>query len=711
MRWAFGEFEIDQEGQRLLRAGREVPLEPKAFDMLCYLAAQAGRVISKDELLTRVWHAQVLSDGALSNAMAKLRKALGQGTRSGRPIETLHGRGYRFHGEVQSLRAGTPTQRDPFVGRASVMQALSASLELASQSRGQLVLITGEPGIGKSRVLEELTAIAAARGFRCISGAAYPDGAAPVYWPWVEILRAAHTLAPAAFRRHVPKDAWALSQLVPELLGTCVDMASPVRDAHALRFRLFDELTRFFTAAAAETPCVIAIEDLHWADAGSIELLAHSARGLLAQPVLLVATLQEHAAMSDKTHSSALSRLSRVATRVALEGLSRDAVAALLTELGGKHAPADDCAELLHERTQGNPLFIRQLVQLFVQRGQRLERQLLMAAELPPAIRDVAEQRLAGLPAESRQLLAAASVLGPQFDAALLAQLTAADTTHVLALLQPALHFGLLRRSPPTPHRIAFAHALWRDSLYESLPLVERGRLHARATALLAAQASGADVRRLAEIAHHSLHALPSELDACIAHCQRAADAAREASSFESAAELQRRALDKLAAEGGSPRLRAELLAQLGLNLFCAGDLSGGFENLAESARLAQAIAAPDLLAQAASRLTNWIMLGGDAEQVRTFASAALASLTPGQDDELRAVLLARLAELSVDQPRQERAELYRQAETLSEHMPAHTRFEVALAGVGLRDPRQLAFSRRAADSCRQSPRATPSLR
>ena len=172
-------------------------------------------------------------------------------------------------------------------------------------------------------------------------------------------------------------------------------------------------------------------------------------------------------------------------------------VAELLGLLGA--LPADDrFAPLLCERCQGNPFFIRQLLQLLQQCGQPLEAMQLEAAELPPAVRDVIAQRLVGFSAEARAALSSASVIGQSFDAPVLAELRNANLTRVLSELEPALALGLVQAQPATAHRFVFAHALLRDALYDELGLVERGQLHARLWHSLAAQPSCADPERLA---------------------------------------------------------------------------------------------------------------------------------------------------------------------------------------------------------------------
>jgi DNA-binding winged helix-turn-helix (wHTH) protein len=687
MRLVFDGFEIDQDGPRLVRDGAEVPLERRTLDLLCYLAQHPGRLVGKDELLTRVWNAHALSDGVLSNTVAKLRKALGQGARDREPIETVHGRGYRFHAVGQprppltaAAQSAVPVRADPLVGRHVILRMLEQSLERAANGSGQLVLITGEAGIGKSRMLEELASRARALGFSVWQGAAYAGGAAPAYWPWVEIVRAA--LGDAGMRRRIPSDSWAISTLVPELLGA----TRPSDDAHALRFRLFDELTRWFASAAADAPRLIVIEDLHWADTTSIELLGHLARGLERSGVLLAAAVRE--LDSHGVEDVAVSRLSRSAMHLALRGLSQSEVSELVRELAA-HEPEARFAELLYERTQGNPFFVRQVLQLLAQRGQPLAAASVEATELPPAVRDVIQQRLAVLPADTRSLLKAAAVIGQAFEAALLARIAELPLTAIMPALEPALRLGLIRSHERLAHGFEFNHSLVRDSLYDELGLAPRGALHAQLARTLAEHSPKSDARRLGEIARHSLLAVPSDLDSCVEHCRRAAEAARDASGFEASAAFLLRALEKLAAEGGDRALRCELLYQLGLDQFCAGDIETGWRALEDGARLASEIGEPRWLARFACRLSSWLEIGGIPMDLPALVEDALARTA--ESDELRAALLAWRAGLGSDLGRDERRALYCSAEQLaaSSAVP-EIMLDVAIARVCQRDPTQI---------------------
>ncbi len=164
-------------------------LERRAFEMLCYLAAHPGRLVTKDELLNEVWAAAALSNGVLANAAAKVRKAIGQPPSADGPLETVRGRGFRWRAAATDGTAASavdPGDTDPFVGRGSVMERLTQLVDSAAQGNGQVVHLVGDAGIGKTRTLAELGTHARARGFSVWEGTAYDGGVAPAYWLWVE---------------------------------------------------------------------------------------------------------------------------------------------------------------------------------------------------------------------------------------------------------------------------------------------------------------------------------------------------------------------------------------------------------------------------------------------------------------------------------------------------------------------------------------------
>jgi len=205
----FGECEIDEELFQLRRQGRVVEIEPKVFDVLAYLIRHRGRVVSKDELLDALWPGVTVTESVLPHCVAAVRRAVGDDRARQKVIQTVHGRGYLFVASACS-RPATPRSEDdpagvaraaglipdrstsslPFVGRDQAMKQLAGRLESAFAGRGQLVLVVGEPGIGKTRVTEEFADETKRRKAVVLVGRCYEGGGAPAFWPWVQILRA-----------------------------------------------------------------------------------------------------------------------------------------------------------------------------------------------------------------------------------------------------------------------------------------------------------------------------------------------------------------------------------------------------------------------------------------------------------------------------------------------------------------------------------------
>jgi DNA-binding winged helix-turn-helix (wHTH) protein len=201
VRYRFGEFELDVDTYALRRAGRAVRVIPKVFDVLRLLIEQRERLVTKQELLDSLWAGRQVGEGTIPWTISHARRALGQRRTDKRPIETVHGRGYRFVGEVEVLRgaaarppapvvaAQAQPAPSPFVGREQAMAALGARLAAAKAGGGALCALAGEGGIGKTRCMHELAALAREQGFAVWSGRSTEDTVAPVFWPWMQVLR------------------------------------------------------------------------------------------------------------------------------------------------------------------------------------------------------------------------------------------------------------------------------------------------------------------------------------------------------------------------------------------------------------------------------------------------------------------------------------------------------------------------------------------
>lgn len=690
MRLVFDGFELDREGCQLYRDGSRVALEPRALELLRYFVDHPARLITRDELVEQVWRVRALSEGVLASTVAKLRKALGQAPDAREPLETVRGRGYLWHALAR------PAQRtlasDPFVARAAPLAQLRAALEQAARGDGQLWLVTGDAGIGKTRLLRELEQPALALGYRSWWGAGYDAEAAPPYWPWVEILRAAHLqLGAAGFRSHLPGHFAALAQLAPELFDGSAGQAA----ARNQRFALMDELSQFLESCSREQPLLLVIDDLHWADAATAEVLAFAARALRRRRILLIASLRDsELALSTAPQQEALERLQRTAAAtIALTGFSQPEVSELIALVMNERAADAQLIGEVFEHTQGNPLYVREMLRLLQQRGERS----LAELELPKLVRSVIERRVALLPDETRRVLSAAAVIGAELDAQTLADLVELELDALLRALEPALRSRIVEQREM--RELQFTHALVRDALYAALSSAECGRLHARVAQRLLARGAAADARRLAAVAHHTLLAVPSQLAACITYGRAAAAAARRSAGYEAAAAILARVVQKHECESSDLVERCALLLALADDLGYVGDMPQAWQVLTRGAELARKLGAADLLAQFAFALAPWREFGGpDEAYVRTLQLEALARARDHAPAE-HARMLALRARLESEEPLSERLRWLEQAEALAEReLPGDLRMQrqLAYARAMMQGPLRIEQSQRA---------------
>jgi hypothetical protein len=688
MRLCFGDFELDAESYRLLCRGREVPIEPRAMDLLCYLAARPNRLVSKDELLSEVWKLPTLSEGVLSNTVGKLRQVLGQDAKASTPIETVRGRGYRWRGaEPTVCSPAVNIDREPYIGRVAVLAQLARAVAAAASGAGQLLLLVGEPGIGKTRTLVEIARRAAGHGFRVFSGSAYEGAGAPAYWPWVEVLRAAHdTLGPVRFRNALPEGASALPVLVPDLLGGDHSLADDDWQQRAQRFRLFDELTRLLGVLSQDAQCLIVLDDLQWSDAATLDLLAYAVRALAQRPVLFAAALREREIQRSPVHAPALPKLVRLATRIELTGLAEHDVSQLVAALGCAPAMDARASRVLQHRTQGNPFFVRQFLALLAERSLQPAADDIESLQLPAAIQSVLEQRLTELDETTRRVLAAAAVIGGELSVHLLAELLEQPVADTLRALESASRTGVIVQRRDTPQQFTFVHALLRDVLYAGLGVTRRGALHAKLVRVLDRRGSH-DPRVLGEVARHALWAVPFDLSACIQHCRRAAHAARNASGFEVAVEMLSLALDKHTTEGGEPGDACQLLLELALDQLCTGDQTAATQTLERGATLAHNLGRADLLAGFVCRMIDWLEFTGDERVASLWLERALAAASD-TDLRTRVALLGRAARVRPELPVAERHALFALAASLAEQLgDPEASIDLAYSRVSLRDP------------------------
>jgi DNA-binding SARP family transcriptional activator len=586
------------------------------------------------------------------------------------------------------IETESPTAaRAGFVGRERELAALESALEDTLGGHGRLVLLSGEPGIGKSRLTDELAGRARERGARVLVGRCWEAGGAPAYWPWVQSIRSyLRDADPSRLREQLGRGAGDLAQIVPELRTVLPDLPEPhPLDPEAARFRLFDATATFLRAASAEQPIVLVLDDLQAADTPSLLLLQFVAGEPAQSRVLVVVAYRDVQPALAEPLASALSELTRQHTTVSvqLSGLTESEVAGFLAHALG-HEPQPALVAAIHRETDGNPLFVGELVRLLAAEGRLEDDGDLSSLPIPHGVRAVIGRRLHRLSKECVQALSVASVLGREFGLDALAALTDTEGEALLDLLDETIAERVVIEAPGAPGRLRFAHALVRDALYEELTAAQRVRLHRRAGEALEELYAHDPDPHLAELAHHFFAAAPAGSAGKAAdYARRAADRALRLLAYEEAIRLYRDALEAWSLAGGPAETRSELLLALGDAQARAGDGPAAKATFLEAAAAAKALGVAEHMARAALGYGGrflWARAGGDRRLV-PLLDDALVALGDG-DSALRVRVLARLAGALRDEPlREPRAALSREAVEMARRIGDPNTLAFALDG------------------------------
>jgi DNA-binding SARP family transcriptional activator/tetratricopeptide (TPR) repeat protein len=451
------------------------------------------------------------------------------------------------------------------VGRERPLATLLQALDRAREGHGQLVLIPGEPGIGKTRLVEELSARAALGGALVAWGRGYEGDGVPAFWPWVQVIRALLGQIDAeTARAAVGPVTGEIAQIAPEireLVGEVPSLA-PL-DPAAARFRLYQAVAELLLRLAVERPMVLVLDDLHWLDVASLELTRFLATRIGSAAILLVGTYRPEDVPAEHPLTAALGELARLpnATRLGLDGLSEPEVARFMAQKVDVE-PHPAVVSAVHHRTDGNPFFVAELAGLLAAEG-LLQSRGDIGTRVPPGVRDVIRRRLARLPELTNHMLGAAAVVGREFDLALAAQMVQVKEPSALELMDLAVATGIVVEEAETVDGYRFAHPLLQQTVYSELGRGRRAQLHARVAELLRSR-WGEDPARAVELAHHCFHAVPvTGPQRAVAAAVHAADMAQARLAYEQAEDQLRRALDLLARMPlGPERSRTEVSVQ-----------------------------------------------------------------------------------------------------------------------------------------------------
>jgi len=562
------------------------------------------------------------------------------------------------------------TTRDEFafLGREQHLADLEKWLDQAGTGPVRLVLVGGEPGIGKTRLLREFAEAAMAQSANVVWGGCDEEGLV-AYQPVVEIL----SQIAGAIPDHDDLSGYAgpgladMARIVPAMASRLGEAAPPGgSDPRMERQRFFDAAASFLARVAADRHLLVVFDDLHWADAPTITFVQHLVRHPVASKLLVVAGYRTTDVGRTHPLADALAELRRDdrTARIALAGLGE-------TEVSSLFAPHKLLLEservalsrALYDTTEGNPFFLREIVRHFADTGV-LERQpdgwhVVARPEriaVPEGVREVVGRRLGALSSETNEVLRVAAVVGLVFDVDLLAAVTLRSDDAVLALIEEAVDNRILSEVAGRVDRFAFAHALVRETIYEELTTSRRVRLHQQigeAIERLSVDDPGA---RLSELAHHFSEASArGDNRKALEYCTRAGQRALERLAFEEAATHYQRALD-ISDESAD---RVPLLLALGAAVSGAGRTVEAQQIYGEAFDLARALEDVDAMAAATfgyARFPIWVSGGTSTYRAEELLDATLDAIGP-DDSPVRARLLACKAEqvLAEDGPRAQR--------------------------------------------------------
>ena len=514
----FGRFRLVGPHGPLHHGDTVIALPPKALLVLWTLAGRAGEVVTKNELLAAVWPGTVVTEGVIAACLRDLRRALGDDFRQPRFIATAHRIGYRFIASVASVASvASPAQEPdgseaaaPFVGRSDELGQLHACFARALAGQRQLVFVSGEAGIGKSRLVETFVA-ALERGRSAAGEPGAPGwlsglrlahgqciehhGAGEPYLPLLEALarlcrQAGADDLPAQLRRFAPT---ALLQL-PGLLDDADHLALQLKVAGSNAARMLRELVEAIEIAAAQQPLVLVLEDMHWSDRATVDWLSMLSRRRENTRLLVIATCRQVELIVSQHPLKAVKHelVARgVARELQLGPLPADAV----REYAEQRLASTDAAMVgaVVQRSLGHPLHMVHLAdhlkaQWQGQTARGPDQALAIDAAMPQGLRELIEAQLARLDATQQAALSAASVAGQEFAAASVAAALRLETDvaeQILETLSGQQQFiearGLAEwRDGSFSGRYAFRHALHRDLLYSRVGAARRAAWHAR---------------------------------------------------------------------------------------------------------------------------------------------------------------------------------------------------------------------------------------
>jgi tetratricopeptide (TPR) repeat protein/transcriptional regulator with XRE-family HTH domain len=532
------------------------------------------------------------------------------------------------------------------VGRHRELAQVEDALEHALGGRGQMVLVTGEAGIGKTRLAQELAAIAAARDCIVATGRCYEPQKGVAFYPFLDALATLYTHAPSAVRESLA-DRWPyLERLLPDHFpySTSIAFDSP-DELH----RLLRSATAFVSACAATRAVALLIDDVHWADRASIELLQHLLRHTRGEPVLIAATARVPELHSSTSLRRALVDLRRegLIHQLRLEPFVRDELADLLTRVLSAGELPTALIDAIHAATGGNPFFAIEVLQTLSGRGELVlvdQQWISRGADrlvVPDTVRDSILERFAHLSSTSAEAVDAAAVFGQRFLVEEVAAALEVDAVELDGALQEAVEIGLIEPTGRPDEQYTFIHALTHQALYEHLSPQRRRRLHLKVAETLEREYRNKPEPRAAELAHHFQSALQPQR--ALPYLLLAGDDAEVVFAHHEARQRYE-AASRIAREVGDPTAEARASLGIGRTWLAAGRPGHALEHLEAAVRAYQAIDNAEGEAEALARIAEVYFARGNWDAGIERFPPIIKRLEQGPPSRALALIYASLA-------------------------------------------------------------------
>lgn len=466
--YTFDDVVVEPRLNQVKVADKIESLTPKTMNVLVYLLEKAPRVIGAEELLDQLWPGRVADDSLIHRRISQIRTVLGDNPRNPRFIATVPKRGYRML--IEPLRNDRSTDGFPFVGRREIMNRFEDFLQTGRDGgQGKVVLLTGAPGIGKSRTAAQFMLRASALDWSVYEAWCTESGIAVPFWPWIRILRRIVSLNPISSITEFETDSHLLYQIVPEVYSDWIETPEPsALDPIDFRILLADTISRILKRLAAKNPLLLFIDDLHKSDEGSLVIFDFIARANAGDRIIMMGSFRNLELEREHPLAEAIANLSRLSgfERIELGGLS-----AVELKQAGIYCPDMELAEKVIARTDGNPLYATLILQSI------LNQSITVDLAMPASLREVIIGGLAELSDECYQMLSVAAVVGRHFSIPLLAKISDRRLEQLYPQIEEAQKAGFVSFAANDKPR--FTHLLIHETVYEEVPRAQRLALHA----------------------------------------------------------------------------------------------------------------------------------------------------------------------------------------------------------------------------------------